>query len=218
MARPVPKVLTNEHSSLLLRHCLATKHGTAPLHQPSSDYYSVHARFTANRIGVSNRKRTSRVRQGPHHIKRQSYLIKKHGRPWLLEQPQKFQWKEETRNITLPDFLIPTSIVGDIAPSKLFIEGAAKLRWIRTTNRHTSPKTLLSEQIPLALPLLGPTLVVNSTRDETKCREDVQASERPPEQPDQATPAQLSFVLLKLREEVMEENLAHTALIIIFGI
>ena len=217
MARPVSKVLGNDHFSTLLRHCLAPKHRTTPFHYPSSDYYSVHARFTTNRIVVSSRKRSLRVRQGAHYIKRQNYSIRKHGRPCLLEQreqPQKLRWKDEARKITLPDFRIPTSIVCDIVPKKLFAEGASNMRWIRTTNKYVSPETLLSKHIPLALPLLGPTLV-NSTRDEINCGKDVQKSERAPEQSDRATPAQLSFVLFKLREEVMEGNYSRSLVAVI---
>ena len=212
MVRPVSEVLANDQFSTLLRHCLGPKHRTTPIQYPSSDYYSVHARFSANRIVVTNRKRSLRVRQGAHYIKRQSYLVKKHGRFCLFEnreQPQKFGWKDETRKITLPNFRIPTSIVCDIAPHKLFTEGALKTRWIRTPNKHTLPETLLSKYMPLALPLLGPVLA-NGTRDEKDCGKSVQASERAPEQSDRATPAQLSFVLFKLREEVMERNYSRS--------
>ena len=123
-------------------------------------------------------------------------------------QAQRYRWKGETRKIILPDFLIPTSIVCDIASSKLFTEGAANASWIRATNEHASPESLLSKHMPLALPLLGP-MLVTSARDEMDCGKDVRASERAPEQSDRATPAQLSFVLFKLREEVMEGNLVE---------
>ena len=207
MARPVSEVLVNDRLSTLLRHCLSPKHRTTPNHYPFSDYYSVHARLATNRTPVSNRKRSLRVRQGAHYVyKRQNCSTKKCGRPWLhevLEQPQKFLWKNETRKITLPDFCVPTSNVCDLAPGKLFAEGLLKTRWIRTTNKHISSETLLSKHMPLALPLLRP-VIVNSAKDETNCGKDVQASEKVPEPSDRATPAQLSFVLFKLREEVME--------------
>lgn len=215
MARPTSEVLANDHFSTLLRHCLALKHPITPSHcGSSSEYYSVHDRFTANRTDAASRKRSRRVRHGAHDIRQRSYAIKKYGRTCPLELPRFLQLGSETRTSTLPDSLLPVSSVSDVATNKRFSEETLKMGWARAESEDTSPDVWLPKQVPLARRLPEATCA-NGVRKVVKYvvvslatnhKEDVQLSERDPERSDRATPAQLSFVLFKLREEVSRQK------------